>query len=229
MKILDRLRRVSPGLAARLLQMTNNTISADDAFMETWWNLVREDRMILTIREAYNIRRHLAESLPLGGDVAEFGVYRGGGAKLIRAFKGGRTLHLFDTFTGMPAVDDSVDLHREGDFADNSLAAVKSYLNDDPSCRFYAGFFPDSAAEMPEDIDFSFVHLDVDIYASTLAGLRFFYPRMKPGGVIISHDFTAISCPGVKKAFDEFFREKCEDVVHLWDTQCMVRKQGQGG
>ena len=226
MKVLDRLRHLSPGLVSRLLQMTNNTIGSDAEFMEVWWRLVSEDRMILTLREAYNIRRHLTVSHGLGGAVAEFGVYQGGGAKLIAAFKGDRPLHLFDTFEGMPSVDSSVDLHREGDFADSSLSSVKSYLETCRDCHFHAGFFPASTAELPDSAEFSFVHLDVDLYESTLAGLRWFFPRMMEGGVIISHDYTAISCPGVKKAFDEFFADQCEDVTHLWDTQCMVKKQG---
>lgn len=227
MKVLSKLRQVSPGLVSRLLQMTNNTIGSDEEFMEVWWRLASEDRMILTLREAYNIRHHLAESLVLGGSVAEFGVYQGGGAKLMATFKGERPLHLFDTFEGMPTVDRAVDLHREGDFSDNSLAEVKDYLKDCSGCHFHGGFFPASAAELPDSTEFSFVHLDVDLYGSTLAGLRWFFPRMKIGGVIISHDYTAISCPGVKKAFDEFFADKCEDVTHLWDTQCMVKKLGQ--
>ena len=174
MKVLDKLRHISPALVSRLLQMTNNTIGSDEEFMEAWWRLVLEDRMILTLREAYNIRRHLVRTLALGGAVAEFGVYQGGGAKLMAAFKGDRPLHLFDTFEGMPGVDSSVDLHREGDFSDSSLAEVKDYLKDCSDCRFHAGFFPASAEDIPDDTRFSFVHLDVDLYESTLAGLQYF-------------------------------------------------------
>ncbi len=49
---------------------------------------------------------------------------------------------------------------------------------------------------------FSFVHLDVDLYESTLAGLEYFYPRLIPGGVILSHDYSILA--GVKKAFEDF-------------------------
>lgn len=192
--------------------------------MEVWWQLVRDDRMILTIREAYNIYFYLSSTLPLGGVIAELGVYKGGSAKLMGEFKSGQPLHLFDTFWGMPPVNSGVDLHNEGDFSDITLENVQSYLKSYSQCIFHPGLFPDSTHDLPENIEFCFVHLDVDIYESTLSGLEFFYPRLKKGGVIISHDFNSISCPGVRKAFDEYFNDKNEQVIHLWDTQGMVRK-----
>ena len=60
------------------------------------------------------------------------------------------------------------------------------------------------------------------LYEGTLDCLRFFYPRMVAGGVIISHDYSILT--GVKRAFDEFFADKPEGVVELPTTQCMVVK-----
>jgi hypothetical protein len=194
-------------------------------FLQIWWQLVREDRMILTLRETYNIYSYLTGALPLGGAIAELGVYKGGGAKLISEFKADLPLHLFDTFQGMPAVDRVVDLHNEGDFSDTSLGNVQHYLRDYPNCFFHKGFFPDTTRDLPENVEFCFVHLDVDIYESTLSGLKYFYPRLKTGGVIISHDYYSLSCPGVKRAFDEYFAGTREEVIHLWDKQCLVKKR----
>jgi O-methyltransferase len=226
MKLLERARAISPSFVYRILQMPNNTVLNDRAFLDTYWQLVREGRMILTIREAHNIYHYLAEACEMGGAVAELGVYRGGGAKLMCTFKDGLPLHLFDTFAGMPQIDGSIDRHRTGDFSDANLESVKEYLSDFGSVHLHPGFFPDTTAELPAHIDFCFVHLDADIYESTLSGLQYFYPRLKTGGVLISHDYGAASCPGVRRAFDEFFAETDEDVVPLWDTQAMVKKRG---
>lgn len=126
----------------------------------------------------------------------------------------------------MPEVNVAVDLHKKGDFSDSSLRDVREYLSRFSEVHFHQGFFPDSARRaLPSGSRFSFVNLDVDIYESTLAGLKFFYPRMMPGGVIISHDYHSISCPGVKKAFDEFLVDKPEPLIELWDTQCLLLKQ----
>jgi hypothetical protein len=225
MKIMARFRNIKPSFVFRLLQLKNCTITTEEKFLETWWRLVREDRMILTLRESYNIYHYLTATLPLGGAIAELGVYKGGGAKLISEFKAERPLHLFDTFQGMPTVDRKVDQHHEGDFADTSLGKVQEYLREYTNCFFHKGFFPDSAGDLPENTEFCFVHLDADIYESTLSGLKYFYPRLQTGGVIISHDYYSQTCPGVKRAFDEYFRDTPEEFIHLWDTQCMVKKR----
>jgi hypothetical protein len=33
-----------------------------------------------------------------------------------------------------------------------------------------------------------------------------------------------VTAPGVKMAFDEFFKDKPEPVLELWDTQCAIVK-----
>ena len=68
----------------------------------------------------------------------------------------------------------------------------------------------------------SFPDLDVDLYESTLEGLKFFYPRMSRGAILISHDYQ--SATGVDRAFSEFFSDKPESVVSLSGYQCLVTK-----
>ncbi|MFC1707356.1 TylF/MycF/NovP-related O-methyltransferase, partial [Planctomycetota bacterium] len=76
-----------------------------------------------------------------------------------------------------------------------------------------------------ESVDsFSFVNLDVDLYQCTSDALKFFYPRVSRGGMMLSHDYLYTPAPGVKQAFDEFFADKPESVIPLWDTQCLVVK-----
>ena len=69
---------------------------------------------------------------------------------------------------------------------------------------------------------FSFVHLDVDTYESTRDALQFFYPRMSPGGFLISHDY--LNATGVRRAFDEYFADKPEPIVRIAETQCLIAK-----
>jgi O-methyltransferase len=66
------------------------------------------------------------------------------------------------------------------------------------------------------------VHLDADLYESTMAGLEFFYPRMPPGAILICHDY--LSSEGVNAAFGEFFADKPEPVIELTGYQCLVVK-----
>jgi hypothetical protein len=64
------------------------------------------------------------------------------------------------------------------------------------------GYFPDTAIGLPDK--FKFVNLDLDLYVPTLEGLRLFYDKMIPGGVILIHDYFPNSYPGVKQAVTEF-------------------------
>ena len=45
------------------------------------------------------------------------------------------------------------------------------------------------------------------MYTPTIEGLRFFYPRMMPGGIILVHDYFTKFYHGVKQAIDDFEKE----------------------
>ena len=181
--------------------------------------------LIMTCREYFNLYYFLKRVEEIKGDIAEVGVYKGGSAKLLAKLKGNKHLFLFDTFSGMPETNKKIDFHNKGEFADTNVNIVKQYIGDNENVHFIKGFFPDSTKQLVEENPtFSFVNLDVDIYQSTLDGLHYFYPKLTKGGIIISHDYNSISCPGVKLAFDEFFKSKPETVIPIWDSQCIVFK-----
>jgi len=156
--------------------------------------------------------------------MAELGVAYGASAKLISEFAAGRMLHLFDTFEGLPEVADVDSSKFAGGQYRSEFQDVQKYL-DGRQVRFYKGFFP-ATAEPVQDKKFSFVHLDADLYESTLAGLHFFYPRMLPGAILICHDY--LTSQGVNMAFNEFFAGKQEPVIELTGYQCMIVKVGTG-
>ena len=70
-----------------------------------------------TQRDVHGFSLALAQSR-LNGDLVEVGVYKGATANVICAVKGGRVLHLFDTFDGLPAGD-----HRDSAFSQNMFRA----------------------------------------------------------------------------------------------------------
>ena len=178
-----------------------------------------ERDMLLGDTEAYQLHMAVRQTAKIPGDIAEVGVYQGGSSMIICTAKGEKHLHLFDTFEGIPTVE-NIDRFRQGQFA-SQLEETRDYLKDQENVHFYKGIFPDTAGPI-EDRTFSFVHLDVDTYESTVNGIRFFYPRMNRGGVIISHDY--IPAMGVRKAFNEFFVDKPEPIIEMSGTQCLVVK-----
>ncbi len=182
----------------------------------------RETTMILGDCEAYQVYMAVERTSKVPGDLAEVGTFRGGSAKIICEAKGNRVLHVFDTFEGLPSLTqtDNPEEFREGQFK-SSFEEVRLFLSKYANLHLYKGLFPSTAGPIT-DIRFSFVNLDVDLHESTLACLEFFYPRMSRGGVILSHDY--MSTPGVRRAFDDFFREKPEPIIEMAGSQCLVVK-----
>jgi hypothetical protein len=176
--------------------------------------------LLLDPGEACQLISAVVATSRLPGAIAEVGVAYGASARLIAEYSGGRTVHLFDTFAGLPdpGSGDSAKF-RPGDFQCD-LDSVRHYLEGLP-VEFHKGLFP-ASAEGLESERFSFVHLDVDLYQSTLDCLRFFYPRMCAGGIILCHDYR--SAAGVDRAFSEFFADKPESILELLGYQAMMVK-----
>ena len=72
--------------------------------LKTIYRVQKEADMLCSINEAYQITSAVRITKKIPGDIAEVGVYKGGTAKLICMNKGDKTLHLFDTFEGIPEV-----------------------------------------------------------------------------------------------------------------------------
>jgi O-methyltransferase len=178
------------------------------------WDVTRRDMLVLLLRTI------LERNIP--GDLAEVGVYKGSTARLIHHYVPDRELFLFDTFEGFTErgtrEERSATGHIVGGahFADTSLEHVKTVVAPvNRRVHFIKGYFPDSIPELFDTRTFAFVHLDADLYEPSLAGLRFFYPRMAHHGIIIVHDYNA--WPGARSAVDEFMRDKPELVVAMPD------------
>ena len=157
----------------------------------------------------------------LAGEFAEVGVYQGSTAQLLCEIKGQRELHLFDTFQGLPTVEDADCHYSEGMFA-AELEQVRKRLAHYGQVFFHAGLFPQTATAVTHT-QFSFVHLDADLYQSTKDALEFFYPRLIPGGIILTHDHP--TGQGVSRAFSEFLTHKPETLIQLPLAQGMIIKQ----
>ncbi len=171
--------------------------------------------------EAFLVHSLARSTSKLRGDIAEVGVFQGSTARLICDVKGDKRFRLFDTFAGLPASGpEDGGIHKENQYA-CSLESVREYLKEFDNLSFHQGLFPDSTHGL-EEAEYSFVHLDVDLYGSTLDCLDYFYPRMVPGGILLSHDYSILV--GVEQAFTEFLADKPEALIELPTSQCMIVK-----
>lgn len=150
------------------------------------------------------------------GDFAELGVYQGTTASVIAHYakKGNRTFFLFDTFKGFDERDlVDIDSPKACEFADTSYAAVSNFVGHKEICKYVIGYFPESVTEDISNRFFAFVHLDCDLYKPMYEALRFFWPRLSSGGMLLLHDYSSGYWEGAKKAIDEFCRETGNFVV----------------
>ena len=204
-----------------LLQRTGQP--DNEGFDKIYLNALRATKSCPTpARRRYRLM-HLVELLDstsdIDGLIVECGCYLGLSSFMLCSYLQRRTpgfdgggYHIFDSFEGLsePTEDDEIPddwknadnlrkMTRSGYFA-APLVAVKKNLAAFPGIAFHPGWIPLSFATMPE-ASYRFVHVDVDLYDPTLDALNYFYPRLSPGGLIVSDDY---SWPGAQVAINEF-------------------------
>ncbi len=153
------------------------------------------------------------------GDTAECGVFRGSSSWLILAANSQngpfQKMHYgFDSFEGLSTPSNKDGKYwREGDLVIGEGETRKN-LESFKNFELFKGWIPDRFPEVQHK-EFSFVHIDVDLYEPTRESLEFFYPRLNPGGIILCDDYGSSVCPGATKACDEFLEDKPEKMLAL--------------
>lgn len=147
------------------------------------------------------------------GSVAEAGVYRGDFARYINRYFYDRKLYLFDTFEGFTKEDAEIENSKsptyvaslEGHLSEGSLEATLAKMPYPENVIARVGRFPETAEGISDR--FAFVNLDMDLYQPTLEGLRFFFPLMSEGGVILIHDYFNKGYPNIERSVNDFEQE----------------------
>jgi hypothetical protein len=148
------------------------------------------------------LMHHALSRVSIDGLYAEFGVNEGGTITYIAKQKPGKTIHGFDSFEGLPE-----------DWSGNAMAAGyfnrKGRLPKVPgNVKLYAGWFdktaPEFAAATPGPL--AFLHVDCDLYSSTVTVFNALSDRIVPGTVIVFDEY--FNYPNWKahehKAFTEY-------------------------
>ncbi len=174
--------------------------------------------------EAYFIVEAIEKCKNIRGDVCEFGVAQGETSALIanEMAGGNKTLHLFDSFQGLPTPtekdqlkDDIFSLGTMGAYAGKMACAekmVRARLEaiSFPAnrVRIHRGFVDQvlrNDLTLPTHVYFAYV--DFDFYDPIRQALDFLHRTTSAGSIIIVDDYDFFST-GVKHAVDEFLTEK---------------------
>ena len=165
------------------------------------------------------------------GSTAECGVFEGASSYFMcrRVAEQGRPHRVFDSFEGLSTV-----LPVDGTYWKPGVLAatedtVRETLAEYDFVTYHRGWIP-ACFTGHEDESFAFVHIDVDLYQPTLDSFKFFYPRMSSGGILLCDDSgTILTCPGARKAVDEFFSDKGEPVIEIPTGQTLIIKGSDRG
>lgn len=139
------------------------------------------------------------------GDIAEFGCMTGRTANVLAAamasFHCKQKLHLFDSFEGLPKATSEVDSKshhvKDGVWGPGTCKGITpaalrakctSYLAND-QVAIYEGWFSKTVVNIPSGTIFGLLHIDCDMYQSTMDVLGFvFQRRMVAEGAVVFFD-----------------------------------------
>lgn len=149
------------------------------------------------------------------GDVAEFGTQSGRTASIFAcaiskidkqyAKYKPKNLHLFDSFIGQPESESIVDKEsphaKSGAWGKGTCHGIsietlrgmcEKYLHGD-RIKIYDGWFKDTLCQIPIETKFSLVHIDCDLYQSTIEVLNYLFSKqhIEEGTVIFFNGYNS--------------------------------------
>lgn len=171
----------------------------------------------------YILRQLAKQQQSKNKNFVECGVFAGMSMFFMAEFCNGNFVGI-DSFDGVsdPGIYDTdyfnnVKLKIDMRFAQNVL---KQYKN----ISLYKGWIPDVFKDI-SDIDYSLVHIDVDLYEPTKNSIEHFWPKLVNGGVLICDDFGSSKTIGARKAMIDFFGR--DNILELPTGQGIVYKNEQ--
>jgi O-methyltransferase len=151
----------------------------------------------------------------LPGDIIEIGSYKCGSTIVLAAASGlnssTKKVFAFDTFSGMPAISE-FDTHTNGTFDDITFDEIKAATTPFLNLELVRGLHEKTIPEFGHR-PVSLIFMDSDLYESHSLCLKHFWPDVVKGGFVVFHDFLTLNCPGVRKAFDEFFKDSLSSLA----------------
>lgn len=168
-----------------------------------------------------------------GGAVIECGSYRGATGLLLALLghiHGLRQLTLLlDTFAGSPPSCRHDLSRRGGEFtpAEGQVYIIQKQaagLDVQDRVEVHQGLFADIFRRLQDrDLRLAFVHIDANLYQSTLEACAFALPRTSPGCVVVFDDYNGVCDLGARLAVDHYFAGKGVKPLPLAGSSAFVR------
>lgn len=204
---------------------------AQDSNFVQVYSKIRQNTLVDIYRcwELWETAGQVIKSVP--GDFLEVGVWKGGTAGVLTTkmslMDSSRTVYLADTFEGVVKAGENDSVYVGGEHKDTSIPIVQSLLSNQlnvSNFKILKGIFPDDTGGEIENIKFSLVHIDVDVYQSTKEIFNWVWPRIAKGGVVLFDDYGYTPCDGVAKSVNEMKNDKDKLVFYNLNGHAIIVK-----
>lgn len=200
-------------------------LNPEDEYMKTYRASLskagdeKTDNIYKTLRYL-NLYSYIEDVLrrEVPGDFAECGCWNGNSLFATKSFiekhKSNKTIHVFDSFEGGLSEFKKEDLKSSSIVSTEQVNEVtKIFASSYPELikktegfsrlKINKGWIPE-VLETQEERNYSFIHVDVDMYDPTLESHKYFFERLSKGGVMVCDDYGYKQFPGAAAAVDEF-------------------------
>ena len=166
-----------------------------------WRNARQPGSASVFFEHFYIVARLLSIPKSVEGAVAEFGCFKGmstASLSLACALTG-RRLIVFDSFEGLPEVDDTVHRHietgAEVPYQKGQYAGALEEVQDNVRrfgridvCEFVKGYFDATLPTRPDTERYALIFEDADLRQSVLSVLKGAWKKLQPGSLYFCHE-----------------------------------------
>lgn len=155
------------------------------------------------IARLYILRQLAKQQITKNSNFAECGTYAGMSVHFVADLCDQRFIGI-DSFEGVsdPGIYDTeyfktLKLSVPIQLAEKTMQSHKNV-------ELYKGWIPDVFNKI-DTLEYSYVHIDVDLYEPTKDSIEYFWPKIITGGVLICDDYGSYKTIGARKAMIDFF------------------------
>lgn len=162
----------------------------------------------------------------LAGDFVECGVNRGGLALAIMEYLDFNSLDkrffLLDTYCGFPSGAQKAEANSH-DYSECYSEVIRTF-QPFPRARVIRGIVPDTLSQIDSE-RICFLSLDMNSAEPEIAALRYCWPRLTEGAIVLLDDYGGGPSYSIQKiAFDKLAAEMCVSILMLPTGQGMIIK-----
>lgn len=139
-----------------------------------------------------------------------------------------KSFYLFDTYSGIPEdqvsyVESTANLKKKNEVYDECYEITRKNFSLWPRAHLIRGIVPASLESVIVE-KVCYLSLDMNVVEPEMAALKYFWPKLVPGAVVLLDDYGWITCEQQKLAFDCFALEVGVPILFLPTGQGIIIK-----